>query len=78
MEKAKDRKAKLDRISRGETSITVGTHALIQPDVKFKQMSLAVIDEQHRFGVEQRKLTSSQKNQISWRCPPRQFHEALP
>ncbi len=44
----------LDAISKGETDIVVGTHAVIQEAVKFKSLGLAVIDEQHRFGVMQR------------------------
>jgi len=44
------------RIASGETRIVVGTHALIQGGVRFHDLALAVIDEQHRFGVEQRKL----------------------
>ncbi|MFO1481366.1 MAG: ATP-dependent DNA helicase RecG [Turneriella sp.] len=51
---AKDRRAKLDRLARGESLIAIGTHALIQDDVTFKNLALIIIDEQHRFGVEQR------------------------
>ncbi|HUK21057.1 MAG TPA: ATP-dependent DNA helicase RecG [Gemmatimonadales bacterium] len=43
-----------DRLSRGDSRIVVGTHALIQDEVAFGRLGLAVIDEQHRFGVEQR------------------------
>ena len=49
-----ERKAALARIARGEVDLVVGTHALIQPDVAFRNLGLLVIDEQHRFGVEQR------------------------
>lgn len=43
-----------DKLKNGEIDIIVGTHALIQKDVEFKRLGLAVIDEQHRFGVKQR------------------------
>ena len=48
------RRAHLQRLASGEPSLTVGTHALIEPDVEFAGLSVAVIDEQHRFGVGQR------------------------
>jgi ATP-dependent DNA helicase RecG len=44
----------LQALESGEIDIVIGTHALIQPDVKFRELALAVVDEQHRFGVEQR------------------------
>lgn len=47
------------RIKSGEAQVIVGTHALIQAGVEFKNLGLAVIDEQHRFGVEQRKKLQS-------------------
>ena len=47
----------------GKINIIVGTHALIQENVKFKNLGLAIIDEQHRFGVEHRKsLIKKAKN----------------
>jgi len=46
----------LEGIASGETNIVIGTHALIQEGVKFKRLGLAVIDEQHKFGVRQRVL----------------------
>jgi ATP-dependent DNA helicase RecG len=48
------RTAKLEALSSGEADIIVGTHALFQDDVIFKELRAAVIDEQHRFGVHQR------------------------
>ena len=50
----KDRAAILDGIASGEVDLVVGTHALVQEAVAFADLSLAVIDEQHRFGVHQR------------------------
>ena len=44
------------RIADGEADIAVGTHALIQSGVEFRSLALAIVDEQHRFGVEQRRL----------------------
>jgi ATP-dependent DNA helicase RecG len=52
--KGKDRKAALARLLAGEAQIVVGTHALIQEGVMFHRLGLAVVDEQHRFGVLQR------------------------
>ena len=53
-DKGKERKEKLDEIAKGKADIIIGTHALIQDTVKFNNLGLAVIDEQHRFGVYQR------------------------
>ena len=53
--KAKDKKQLYDNLSEGNIDIIVGTHALIQKNVKFKNLGLVIIDEQHRFGVDQRK-----------------------
>lgn len=52
----KERKGVIEGIKKGEYSIIVGTHALIQKDVNFRRLGLVIIDEQHRFGVIQRKL----------------------
>src|SRR5690606_8684485 len=53
-DKGKARAAVVGRIAEGSARIVVGTHALFQEDVEFRDLALAVIDEQHRFGVHQR------------------------
>jgi ATP-dependent DNA helicase RecG len=53
-EKGKERRDILARLEAGEIDLLVGTHALIQDDVNFKALALAVVDEQHRFGVRER------------------------
>ena len=57
-DKGRERAAKLAALARGDIHVLVGTHALFQDDVAFSELRLAIIDEQHRFGVSQRlKLT---------------------
>ncbi len=53
--KTSERNEVLERLASGETQLCIGTHALIQSDVEFSRLGLVVIDEQHRFGVHQRK-----------------------
>ena len=53
-QKKKERAAMLALVESGEAALVVGTHAVIQEQVQFKNLALAVIDEQHRFGVAQR------------------------
>jgi ATP-dependent DNA helicase RecG len=53
-EKGKERRELLARLAAGEIDLLVGTHALIQDDVTFNALALAVVDEQHRFGVRER------------------------
>lgn len=53
-DKRRERVAKLDALARGDIQILVGTHAVFQKDVVFSDLRLAVVDEQHRFGVRQR------------------------
>lgn len=52
--KAKERRTALEGIASGEVNILIGTHALIEERVQFSNLGFVVIDEQHRFGVEQR------------------------
>ena len=54
--RTKARREILGRLADGEIDILIGTHALIQPDVEFKQLGFVITDEQHRFGVEQRRV----------------------
>ncbi len=60
----------MGRLASGELSLIVGTHALIEPGVRFRELAVAVVDEQHRFGVRQR---ASLENQQSAR-PPHMLH----
>ena len=57
--KGKERKQILDDLASGKTNIILGTHALFQEQVEFANLALAVIDEQHRFGVNQRMALSA-------------------
>jgi ATP-dependent DNA helicase RecG len=57
--KAREKKAALEAIATGATQLAIGTHALFQEGVSFARLGLAIVDEQHRFGVEQRLALSS-------------------
>src|SRR6185312_5999825 len=61
-ERGSERKDILDRLAFGDIDLLLGTHALFQPDVAFRDLALAIVDEQHRFGVHQR-LALAQKGQ---------------
>lgn len=50
----KRRAEELERIRQGDATVVIGTHALFQKDVEFRQLGLVIVDEQHRFGVHQR------------------------
>ncbi len=52
---ASEKTAIYEQLANGQIDLAIGTHALIQENVTFKNLALAIIDEQHRFGVEQRK-----------------------
>jgi ATP-dependent DNA helicase RecG len=56
---AAQRRQYLERLATGELGLIIGTHALIEPTVRFARLGLCVVDEQHRFGVEQRKALDS-------------------
>lgn len=61
-------KAAHTAIASGAAALAIGTHALFQDDVSFKDLALTVIDEQHRFGVSQRKRLTEKA------CSPRVLH----
>lgn len=58
------RKGLLRKTKSGEVDILIGTHALVQKEVKFGKLALVIVDEQHRFGVEQRAGLCQQKDLI--------------
>jgi ATP-dependent DNA helicase RecG len=53
--KASEKRAALDRVRSGAAQLVVGTHALLEPQVEFMRLGFVIVDEQHRFGVLQRK-----------------------
>ena len=59
---AKEKRLAYEKIESGETDIVIGTHAVIQEKVHFKDLAVAVTDEQHRFGVRQREMISEKGN----------------
>src|SRR5207302_71790 len=63
-EKGRARRDILDTLGSGAAQIIIGTHALFQSDVTFHDLALAVIDEQHRFGVEQRMALSAKGSAV--------------
>ena len=70
-QKAKERRDMLALIASGQAQLVVGTHALIQHKVQFKALALAIIDEQHRFGVAQRlALRSKMMSQAASQSEP--------
>jgi len=58
------RKELLEKAKKGKIDILIGTHALVQKEVRFGKLALVIIDEQHRFGVEQRARLCQQKKEI--------------
>ncbi len=64
-DKGKARQAILQRLQAGEIDLVVGTHALFQEAIRFRDLGLAIIDEQHRFGVHQRMLLSAKARKTS-------------
>ena len=67
---ARRRRDILAKLASGELSLIVGTHALIEPDVAFRALAVAVVDEQHRFGVRQRAALGERQGEH----PPHTLH----
>ncbi len=73
----KARQTLLERLAAGEIHVAVGTHALFQETVAFAELALAIVDEQHRFGVHQR-LALREKGRQGGRCPHQLIMTATP
>ena len=76
-QKKRERAQALSRIAAGEAMMAVGTHALIQESVEFRQLGLAIVDEQHRFGVRDR-LALRQKGAMKKGEPHQLMMSATP
>ncbi len=76
-DKGKAREAKLRAIAEADVNIIIGTHALFQADVVFNELSLIVVDEQHRFGVHQR-LALKEKGSFNGMLPHQLIMTATP
>jgi ATP-dependent DNA helicase RecG len=59
----------LGKLASGELGLLVGTHALIEPDVRFRALAVAVVDEQHRFGVRQRAALEEKRSMATTQAP---------
>lgn len=68
----KERAAALQKVQSGEASLVIGTHAIFQEQVQFARLGLVIVDEQHRFGVQQR-LSLRQKAQSAEVAAPHQL-----
>ena len=71
---ARARRSAFEAIASGEIRVVVGTHALFQEGVDFAHLALVIVDEQHRFGVQQR-LRLQEKGQKHGRVPHRAHHD---
>ncbi len=61
---AKEQDAVLEKVAAGQIDIIIGTHRLLQDDVKFKNLGLLIIDEEHRFGVKQKERMKAMRAQV--------------
>jgi len=62
--KPKEQKITLEKLKNGEVDIIIGTHRLLQPDVKFKDLGLVVVDEEQRFGVKQKEKFKELRKEV--------------
>lgn len=76
-QKSRERRSNLENLLLGITDIAIGTHALFQESVQFQQLGLIIIDEQHRFGVQQR-LTLREKGYQGGQYPHQLIMTATP
>ncbi|NTS76964.1 ATP-dependent DNA helicase RecG [Catenovulum sp. SM1970] len=74
---AKQKREALERIASGESKMIVGTHALFQEGVNYENLAFVIVDEQHRFGVQQR-LTLREKGEVNGQYPHQLFMTATP
>jgi len=74
---ARQRRSALEAIASGEIRIAVGTHALFQEGIEFARLALVIVDEQHRFGVQQR-LALTEKGRKQGRFPHQLIMTATP
>jgi ATP-dependent DNA helicase RecG len=74
---ARQRRSALETIASGEVQIIVGTHALFQEEIEFANLALVIVDEQHRFGVQQR-LRLQEKGRKDGRFPHQLIMTATP
>ncbi|MFB1010103.1 MAG: DEAD/DEAH box helicase, partial [Thiopseudomonas sp.] len=61
---AKETKAALEQLKQGKLDIVIGTHKLLQDDVKFDNLGLVIIDEEHRFGVRQKERLKALRSEV--------------
>ncbi len=61
---AKEKRSVYENLSTGYTNVVIGTHALIQENVEYRDLTLAITDEQHRFGVKQREAIASKNSDV--------------
>jgi transcription-repair coupling factor (superfamily II helicase) len=60
----KQQKETVERMSKGEVDIVIGTHRLLQPDIDFKNLGLVIVDEEQRFGVKQKEMLKEMKSEV--------------